>query len=93
MLHVPRTSALSRELEPLTEYEHWANGDYDATILADLFDLAACGFAKLMAKGTGRTAKSVPPYPRPGSKPKTQHIGSDPIPASEFWDWWYSNGN
>ena len=39
--HVPRTSALSRELVPRTESEAWAEGDATAAILADLFDLLA----------------------------------------------------
>lgn len=29
------------------------------------------------------------PFPRPGVKPRTQHIGSDPIPIADFDNWYY----
>lgn len=89
--HLPRTSALSRELVPLTEHEHWVNGDYNASILADIFDVTAQGIATLIAKGSGKSPKRVIAYPRPGKKPKVQHVGKDPIPIRDFWGWW--NGN
>lgn len=90
--HLPRTSALSQEVSPLTETERWARGDYTAAILADLFDIVAHGFAAVLAKGTGRSARRVKPYPRPWSKPKTRHVGKGAIPIKNFERWWDSHG-
>ena len=88
--HLPRTSALSQELHPLTEMERWANGDFNANILADIFDATTHGFASMAAKGTGHAPKRVRPYPRPWTKPRTRHIGKGAIPISDFERWWSS---
>lgn len=90
--HLPRTSALSQELRPLTETERWARGDYTASLLADLFDIVAHGFAVVLAKGTGRSARRVKPYPRPWSKPRTRHVGKGAIPIKDFERWWDGHG-
>ena len=90
--HLPRTSALSQEVRPLSEDERWARGDYTAAILADLFDIVAHGFAAVMAKGTGRSPRRVKPYPRPWTKPRTRHVGRGAIPIKDFERWWNSHG-
>ena len=89
--YLPRDSALSREIVPLTDAERWTNGDATASILADLFDLVAQLRAEMAVKGSGKKPKHMKPYPRPGVTPKgTRHMGKDPIPVSEFEDWWES---
>lgn len=90
--HLPRTSALSLELVPLSEMERWARGDFTANILADIFDAITHGFAAVMAKGTGHAAKRVRPYPRPWNKPKVRHVGKGAIPIRDFERWWASHG-
>lgn len=90
--HVPRTSALSRELVPRTDTESWADGEATAAILADIFDLLAMMRAESAVKGTKHAPRKAKPYPRPWAKAKGErHVGSDPIPISEFESWW-SNG-
>lgn len=90
--YLPRTSALSQELVPLSETEHWIAGDVNANIIADTFDAITHGFAALAAKGTGHAPKRIKPYPRPWNKPKTRHIGKGAIPISNFEDWWNGAG-
>lgn len=86
--HLPRTSALSRELVPLSDEERWIAGDMTAPILADIYDAIAQVGANLVAKGTGRQPRTVKPYPRPWEGRGERRIGSDPIPVSEFESWW-----
>jgi hypothetical protein len=57
-------------------------------ILADIWDMLAMINANLIAKGTGKAAKSPKPYKRPGQQPdKSQHIGSGALPPSELHKW------
>lgn len=91
--HLPRTSALSRELVPLSDAERWTSGEYNASILADIFDVLAQGIATLIAKGSGKSPKRVRPYPRPNRKPKVRHIGKGAIPIRDFWRWWNNGGD
>lgn len=88
VMHLPRTSALSRELVPITEEERWANGERNATILADIFDVIASGISALVAKGTGRGPKKIHKYPRPWLKPKVRRVGKGAIPVKDFESWW-----
>lgn len=87
--YLPRDSALSRELYPTTDEERWADGTITAALLADIFDQLAMLRAEHAAKGSGRRPKEPKPYPRPWVKRKNErHVGADPIPISEFEDWW-----
>ena len=81
ILHLPPASAYIRETHP--DEAAWLAGYRTAGILADLWALtAACHTLK------GRTP---PKYPRPGVKNENeQHFGADPIPISQFDDWWNS---
>ena len=88
--YLPRTSAFSREIQPPSEAELWAEGNATAALLADLIDAVNSVGASLMAKGSGRKPRAVKPYPRPWETKGTQHIGKDPIPVSEFDAWWDS---
>lgn len=64
--------------------EHWSNLE---VLVAELIDLTAS--ANWQRAGRGNVPKPKP-YPRPWVKPKSRQLGSDPIPASEFNDWWES---
>lgn len=76
--HLPPSSAFFREEYP--EEAEWANGWKNAAILADLWDLIAAIHAK---RG------KEPKYQRPGTKDEsTQRHGADPIPISQWEDWW-----
>lgn len=90
--HVPRSSALSREIEPQSDTERWVDGDMSASILADIFDAITAGFAGMAAKGTGRSAKRMKPYPRPWLKPKVRKVGRGGIPVRDFERWWNDGG-
>lgn len=62
----------------------WETGDH---LLAAVVDAVQIGNWQRAGK------KSLPkpkPVQRPGSKGKTKTIGSDPIPISQFNDWWDS---
>lgn len=37
-----------------------------------------------------KTAPKPKPIPRPWEKPKTTTLGKEPIPISQFNDWWDS---
>lgn len=87
----PRTSALSRELNPVTDEERWAEGHATAALLADIYDLLNQLNENLVARGGNRRATHVKPYPRPWAKGKGERrIGRDPIPVADFEAWWES---
>lgn len=88
--HLPRDSALSRELEPTSDAERWANGAATAAILADLYDLISQFNNNMAARGTGRRARAAKPYPRPWERAKRgqRRIGSDAVSIAEFERWW-----
>ena len=77
--YLPPDSALYRELNPDDEKGLWFTTLKTNAILADLYD----AYARVHTK-KGHTAK---PYPRPMEKEKAK-LGKDPIPISQFWDWW-----
>lgn len=86
-----RNSCLYCELNPKTaSYE---NGTASAAILADIYDnisefMYAFGCANTK-KGHSKP-KRAKPYPRPWEEDKSvKKIGKDPIPISDFDDWYY----
>ena len=95
--HLPRSSALSRELRPTDEADLWLDGTMVAPLLADLIDgvkaltyvTALAGRLKVRNKG-----EMLSPTPRPwgGGGHGRQRVGSDPVPASRFDSWWDSKG-
>lgn len=90
---LPRSSALHQDIQPYTDAERWTRGDATASLLADIYDLLAMMRAEAAVKGTEHKPRRPKPHPRPGMKPMgTTHIGKDPIPISEFEDWWDSKG-
>lgn len=77
--HLPPSSAYFREEHP--EEAAWLNGWKNASILADLWDLTVAIHSQ--------RGKEPQKYPRPGAKEDNKrHYGADPIPISEFNDWW-----
>ena len=88
LMYLPRTSAFSREVRPTTDEEMWANGNVTAALLADIYDAIHQLNNNVMAKGSGRSPRAVKPYKRPWAKANERHVGKDPIPISEFEDWW-----
>lgn len=93
-MHLPRTSALSRELVPLADEERWTDGTLVAPLVADLIDAVNAVGSALMAKGTGRMPRHVRPYPRPWADDGTVTIGGadSAIPIADFEEWWDSKG-
>ena len=91
--YLPRTSALSRELEPVSDAERWASGNVTAAILADIYDVLSQFNNNFCARASGRPALVAKPYERPWSEGTgTMTIGSDPIPVCDFEGWWASKG-
>ena len=84
--HLPPSSALYRAM--YGEASDFSSALKQSAILADLFDAVSAlnfNFAKTHG-GKGRKPK---PYPRPWANDNVQKIGSDPIPISEFNEWYY----
>ena len=79
--YLPADSALNKALNPKDEIGEWNTQMKTNAILADLYDVFVSAHSK---KGT-----RPKPYPRPK---KAQSIGKDPIPLSQFWDWWHKKG-
>lgn len=86
--HLPRTSALSRELLPLSEAERWTDGTLVAPMLADLIDVVNAAAAVLAAKGTGHQPRRPRPYRRPWATGGETRIGSEAVPVADFEAWW-----
>lgn len=79
--HLPPSSAYICEEYP--EEAAWMNGWRNAAILADLWDLTAAAHTQ--------RGHAAPKYPRPGAKDENRRrYGVDPIPISEFDNWWNS---
>lgn len=77
------------ELQP--EIATWSTRMKTNLILADIVDLLQQINANLVAHATGRPARAVKPYPRPGNRKKdpedTTHIGSGALPPDELRAW------
>ena len=102
-LSVSRACAFARQavLDPSTaihrsvmgEHARWTDGQIVGQIVADIFDqisMLRYDIASIVSK-KGARPRFPDPYPRPGSKKRGGIVyGSDPIPTSEFHDWWDS---
>lgn len=84
--HLPPTSAVYRE--KYGDASDFASDLKQNMILADVFD-AVQFLSYSFAKAHGGKGKKPKPYPRPWTDDGAQHIGSKPIPISEFNDWYY----
>lgn len=87
--HLDESSATYRAIHP--EEASFASALGRAALAADQFD-AIMALGRLVASAHGaRGVRQAKPYPRPWAKDKDEtKFGSDPIPASEFNDWYYS---
>ena len=56
--------------------------------MADLYD-AIAALTHLVAKAFGAKGRAPEPYPRPWKKGGGNSLGSDPIPISEYDEWYY----
>lgn len=90
---LPLSSAYQRAKNP--ELTVWANGQITALVLADIVDTLN-EFRREFAISRSERNRSIKlkRYPRPLSIEKenngAEHFGADPIPISEFDDWWCS---
>lgn len=88
--HLDASSAYVREVEP--ERAPWLGTERIPSMLADLFDMVAVLDWHLVCANTPR-GKQRPrrpkPYPRPWrAKDGGTRVGRDPIPVSDFNEWW-----
>ena len=84
--NLPQTSATWRTLH---QDESWFITPMQVSeMLASLHD-AVMAFAYAFSKAYGATGQKPPEFPRPWTKNDGESIGSEPIPISEFNDWYY----
>lgn len=84
--HLPYGSATYRALHP-DEYRFSTDLQRSA-ILADISD-ELMAFMYAYSTRNGGKPKRPRPYPRPWADDGSQRIGKDPIPISEFNNWYY----
>ncbi len=78
--HLPSLSETCAELYPEKAQRAWWLANAPALELADLYDL--------MAKAHSKKGARPKRYPRPFDDKEKQGYGKDPIPVSQFDDWW-----
>lgn len=87
--YLPNDSALFSALHP--DIAPWATTAQTNSILANIYDAIAQLSHMYASAHTKKTLPKPKPYPRPFAKDEDeQRLGSDPIPMSEFDDWWNS---
>ncbi|PMQ19281.1 hypothetical protein CIK84_11260 [Glutamicibacter arilaitensis] len=86
MRHAPAGSAIARAMHP--EVAAWANGEVNAQLLALIGDMLAEGNWQRAGR---KNAPHPKPIDRPGAENGSRSFGKDPIPISQFDDWWESN--
>lgn len=86
--HLPSNSATYRAMHE--DAAKFASDLQEAAILADIYD-AVSMFAYSFAKSRGYRGQKPRPYQRPWSTGdiEEKHFGKDPIPISEFYEWYY----
>ena len=84
--HLPETSATFRAL--YRDAWTFSTALQQSSLLADLSD-ALNGFMYMFGKAHGGKGSKPKPYPRPWASGDSKHIGSEPIPISEFDSWYY----
>lgn len=92
--HLDPSSAYMRELSP--DLAPWLGSERVQGMLADLIDAVQIldwHFTTANTKKGSPKPKKPKPYPRPWKQGGDEmRIGRDPIPASEFDDWWEGGG-
>lgn len=94
--HLPCTSATCKALNPsMIEDINWSSDMYVAQLLAGISDHLASlnySYARVHSK-RGKSLHPPKPIPRPGIKDKEKvSYGKDPIPISQFEEWWNEGG-
>lgn len=85
--HLPSDSATYRAMHE--DAARFASELQEAAILADIYD-AISMFAYSFAKSNGYKGQKPKPYRRPwGESEEDKRFGSDPIPISDFYEWYY----
>ena len=84
--NLPTTSATYRALNK--DIADYGNPIKQSGMIADLYD-ALTAFAYTFAKAHGGKGQKPKPYPRPTKADEENKFGKDPIPISEFNDWYY----
>lgn len=79
----PPGSPLHWDLDP--ERAAWNSGAVNAYLLALVVDVINAGNWQRARK---RTAPKPKPVPRPGDSNKGAVFGSEPVPVSQFDEWW-----
>lgn len=89
--HLPPTAELSKEWSSdAAEQAAWLDGSLVAPMLASLIDAINFGrweYAASVSKHKPKRPKAVKTPWRDGGT-EGRKLGSDPIPISEFEDWW-----
>ena len=83
--HLPQESATWLAVN--SDRASFASRFGSSAILADIYD-AISALAYMYAKRNGGTASKPKGYPRPW-RDAGERFGSDPIPISDFDDWYY----
>ena len=92
------TSRLVRAMHPeIEDMAPWLDGTMVAPLVADLIDCTNYGrweYAVSLTKKGKSKPREPKAWPRPWRKAGKgeKKIGRDPIPISEFEDWWESKG-
>ena len=92
--NLPPTSALVRSMNPdLAEQLAWANGQRNAALLADIYDVICVLRYEMLSALPHRGAVMKPsPHTRPGIEDNNKRtIGSGAVSIAEF-EWWWSDG-
>lgn len=84
--HLPENSATFRAMHK--DAYSFSTELHQSAMLADLIDGVAM-LSYMLSKAYGGKGKKPKPYPRPWDNDNAEHIGSDPIPISEFDKWYY----
>lgn len=89
---LPKTSETWQELNPkYAEFATWESSAIIPQLLATISD--QMNWLMWLYSSTKSIKKQPKPKPlkRPGVKETTKRYGKDPIPISEFNDWWDNN--
>lgn len=83
--HLPMESALAAEFDDMAG---WSRTEQLLARLVEAVEILDWRYACVHSK-KGRRPKRPRPIPRPGVGGDERRIGKDPIPISDFDDWYY----
>lgn len=91
--YLPSTSMTRQQIQPDTaDRVLWETERLVPQLLASLYDQIAMFRWEFASSRTKKSMNSSKPKPlkRPGIEDPDKHYGKDPIPVSEFNEWWDS---